>query len=288
MLRHRSALVGGVLVGSIALAAVLAPWLAPYDPSAQAIVRRLRPPIWAAGTLEHVLGTDSLGRDVLSRLLFGARVSLLVGLSAVAVQGAVGTVLGLTAGYFKGRVDLLIMRLADLQLSIPPLVLAIGVIAVLGSSLTNIILILGLTGWPYYGRLVRSEVLSIRERDFVLAARAVGASDSTILWRHVFPNVTTSLTVAATFAVPLMIIAEASLSFLGLGVPPSVPTWGSMVADGRDFLGTAWWIATLPGIAILLTVLGINLFGDGLRDALDPRTRRAGLSLSTQGGSRER
>jgi peptide/nickel transport system permease protein len=281
-------LVGGVLVGSIALAAVLAPWLAPYDPSAQAIVRRLRPPIWAAGTLEHVLGTDSLGRDVLSRLLFGARVSLLVGLSAVAVQGAVGTVLGLTAGYFKGRVDLLIMRLADLQLSIPPLVLAIGVIAVLGSSLTNIILILGLTGWPYYGRLVRSEVLSIRERDFVLAARAVGASDSTILWRHVFPNVTTSLTVAATFAVPLMIIAEASLSFLGLGVPPSVPTWGSMVADGRDFLGTAWWIATLPGIAILLTVLGINLFGDGLRDALDPRTRRAGLSLSTQGGSRER
>jgi peptide/nickel transport system permease protein len=265
--------IGATLVAVIVLAAALAPWLAPADPSAQDISRRVRPPFWSGGDLSDPLGTDALGRDMLSRLLFGARVSLLVGLSAVAIQGAVGATLGLAAGYFKGRSDMLIMRVADLQLSIPPVVLAIAVIAVLGPSLVNVILILGLTGWPYYGRLVRSEVLSVRERDFVLAARSIGASHSTIVRRHVLPNVTTSLIVAATFAVPLMIVAEASLSFLGMGVPPSVPTWGAMVADGRDYLAVAWWVATLPGLAILWVVLGINLLGDGLRDALDPRTR---------------
>jgi len=233
-------------------------------------MNNLRPP----GSPDFVLGTDSLGRDVLSRLLFGARISLIVGLCAVAVQGSIGTLLGLLAGYFQGAADVAIMRLADVQLSIPPLVLAIGVIAVLGPSLVNVILILGITGWPYYGRLVRGEVLSVRERDFVLSARAVGCPARLILWRHILPNVSTSLIVAATFAVPLMIVQEAALSFLGLGVPPSIPTWGAMVADGRDFLSTAWWIATLPGLAIFVTVVGINLLGDCLRDALDPHTRR--------------
>jgi peptide/nickel transport system permease protein len=220
----------------------------------------------------NLLGTDALGRDVLSRLLFGARISLVVGLTAVIIQGSLGAVLGLLAGYFKGAVDMLIMRLADLQLSIPSLVLAIAVIALLGSSLLNVIVILGFTGWPYYARLARSETLSMRERDFVLAARAIGASHVTILRRHILPNIATSLIVTATFSVPLMIVIEASLSFLGLGVPPSVPTWGAMVADGRDYLAVAWWIATLPGLAILVTVIGINLLGDGLRDVLDPKT----------------
>jgi len=274
--RHKSAAVGLVLVSLVVLAALLAPWLAPYDPNAQDIMQNLRPPFWAGGDMEHPLGTDALGRDIWSRILFGARVSLAIALCAVAVQGSVGTILGLLAGYFKGRTDLYVMRLADLQLSVPPLVLAIGVIAVLGPSLTNIILILGLTGWPYYGRLVRSEVLSVRERDFVMAARALGASDPGILRRPIWPNVTTSLTVAATFAVPLMIIQEASLSFLGLGVPPSVPTWGAMIADGRDLLSTAGWIAALPGMAIFATVVGVNLLGDWLRDVLDPSLRHRG------------
>ena len=271
--RHRSMLVGAALVALIVLAAIFAPWLAPADPSAQDLSRRVHPPAWNGGDLSNPLGTDPLGRDMLSRLLFGARVSLVVGLSAVAIQGSLGATLGLAAGYFKGRVDMLIMRIADLQLSIPPLVLAIAVIAVLGSSLVNVIVILGFTGWPYFARLARSETLSVRERDFVLAARSIGASHPTIMRCHILPNVTTSLVVAATFAVPLMIVLEASLSFLGVGVPPSVPTWGAMVADGRDYLAPAWWIATLPGLAIFFVVLGINLLGDGLRDALDPRTR---------------
>lgn len=271
--RHKSAMVGLILVSIVVLAGLFAPWLAPHDPSAQDIMVNLRPPLWAGGDRDYPLGTDGLGRDILSRLLYGARVSLLVALAAVAVQGGIGTVLGMQAGYSKGRVDLFIMRLADLQLSLPPLVLAIGVIAVVGPSLANIILILGFTGWPYYARLVRSEVLSLRERDYVTAARALGAGDVRILWHHILPNVTTSLIVAATFAVPLMIIAEASLSFLGLGVPPSVPTWGAMIADGRDLLSTAGWIATLPGLAIFATVIGINLLGDSLRDALDPSLR---------------
>jgi peptide/nickel transport system permease protein len=260
--------VGAVLVAAVIFAALAAPWLASADPSAQDISNRVKPPLTGA----NLLGTDSLGRDMLSRLLFGGRVSLVVGLTAVVIQGSLGAVLGLAAGYFKGGVDMLIMRLADLQLSIPSLVLAIAVTALVGPSLLNVILLLGFTGWPYYARLARSETLSMRERDFVLAARAIGASHATILRRHILPNIATSLIVAATFSVPLMIVLEASLSFLGLGVPPSVPTWGAMVADGRDYLAVAWWIATLPGLAILLAVIGINLLGDGLRDLLDPRT----------------
>ncbi|MBV9119212.1 MAG: ABC transporter permease [Chloroflexi bacterium] len=261
-----SGVIGLLVVIVVVVAALFANMLAPHDPTAQDLMVNLKPP----GSPGFALGTDSLGRDVLSRLMYGARVSLIVGIAAVAVQGTIGTILGLLAGYFKGPAESAIMRLADLQLSIPPLVLAIGVIAVVGPSLLNVILILGITGWPYYGRLVRGEVLSVRERDFVLAARSSGCGSGRILWKHVFPCVTTSLIVSATFAVPLMIINEAALSFLGLGVPPSIPSWGTMVSDGRDFLSTAWWISTFPGLVIFATVVGINLLGDWLRDTLDP------------------
>ncbi|MFI5266319.1 MAG: ABC transporter permease [Chloroflexota bacterium] len=263
----KSAIIGVALVGLVGLGAILAGWLAPHDPLAQDLSLGLRPPLSAA----FPLGSDSLGRDLLSRILFGARVSLAIGVSAVLVQGSLGTLLGLLAGYIGGTADMAIMRLADLQLSIPPLILAIGVMAVVGPSVANLILILGVAGWPYYARLVRSEVLSLRQREFIEAARCIGCRDSGILLRHVLPNVAASLIVLATFFVPLMIIQEAVLSFVGLGVPPSVPSWGSMVADGRDFLSTAWWIATLPGLAIFATVVGINLVGDWLRDVLDPR-----------------
>jgi peptide/nickel transport system permease protein len=263
----RSALIGCALVALVALSALLAGWVAPFDPLAQDLSRGVRPPL-TAGLL---LGTDSLGRDILSRMLFGARVSLVIGVSAVLVQGSVGTLLGLVAGYGGGAADMAIMRLADLQLSIPPLILAIGVMAVVGPSVGNLILILGVAGWPYYARLVRSEVLSLRQREFIEAARCIGCRDGAILLRHVLPNVAASIVVLATFFVPLMIIQEAVLSFVGLGVPPAVPSWGAMVADGRDFLSTAWWIATLPGLAIFGTVVGINLIGDWMRDVLDPR-----------------
>jgi peptide/nickel transport system permease protein len=263
----KSAILGWLLLGLVVFGAVGANVLATHDPQAQDLTANLRPP----GAAGFLLGTDSLGRDVLSRILFGARISLLVGVSAVLIQGSLGTVLGLLAGYLGGALDLTVMRLADLQLSIPPLILAIGVMAVLRPSLVNLILILGVAGWPYYARLVRGEVLSLRRREFVDAARCVGCGNTAILLRHVLPNILASLIVLATFFVPLMIIQEAVLSFVGVGVPPSVPSWGSMVADGRDFLSTAWWIATLPGLAIFVTVVGINLAGDWLRDALDPR-----------------
>jgi peptide/nickel transport system permease protein len=207
-------------------------------------------------------------------VLFGGRTSLLVALVAFLIQGVVGTTLGLLAGYIGGRVDLFVMRVAEIQLAIPGLIALLAAVAMFGPSVGLLVLFLGVSGWPAYARIVRSQVLSLRERDFVTAAQALGASRRRILARHVFPNVLTSVVVVATISIPAVILAEASLSFLGLGVPPDVPTWGSMVNDGRGFLGTAWWISTFPGIAILFLVLGVNLLGDALRDALDPRLRR--------------
>jgi len=221
----------------------------------------------------HLLGTDDFGRDVLSRLIFGSRISLLVGFSSVLVQLGVGGSLGLTAGYYRGRADQIIMRIADIQLAVPFLVLALAVVAVLGPSLWNVILVLGVTGWVSYGRVLRGQVLAVREQQYVEAARALGAPDLRILLTHILPNVTNSVIVIASLEVARMIIAEASLSFLGLGVQPPTPTWGGMVAQGRNFITVAWWIATFPGLAIFLTVLGINLFGDWLRDLLDPTAR---------------
>jgi peptide/nickel transport system permease protein len=258
----------------VCLSALLADRIAPYDPLAQDITLRFRPPAWEdGGSPDHLLGTDAVGRDLLSRIIFGGRVSLIVGVAAVAVQGTIGATLGLLAGYYGNRWDSIIMRIADIQLAIPTLILAIAVIAVLGPSLLNLVVVLGITNWVVYGRVVRSEVLSIRHREYIDASRLVGSRDARIIFRHILPNVAASIIVIASFEVAAMIIAEASLSFLGLGVQPPTPTWGGMVAEGRTYIGIRWWLSTIPGVLILVTVLALNVFGDWLRDVLDPTLR---------------
>jgi peptide/nickel transport system permease protein len=266
---------GGLVVIVAVALAVFAPAFAPADPIKNSLLDRLTPPMWlAGGDARHPLGTDTLGRDVASRLLYGARVSLVVGFSAVVVAGVFGVALGLVSGWYRGRLDDLLMRLGDVQLAFPVLVLAVAVLAVLGASLTNLIVVLGVTGWITYARIVRGEVLTLREREFVMAARASGATDRWILWHHLLPNVLPPISVVATFSVARTIIAEASLSFLGLGIPPPEPSWGAMLDEGRNYITTGWWLALFPGVAILLLVLGINLVGDWLRDVLDPRMER--------------
>lgn len=273
LLSSRTGLIGTVIVALVILSAILAPLLAPTGPNNQDIMNTLTPPVWLEGSSSAILGTDFLGRDVLSRIIYGARVSLIVGISAVAIAGVLGTVLGILAGYRGGWVDAVIMRLADFQLSVPFLVLAIAVLGILGPGLRNIIIVLGITGWVTYARVVRSEVLAVREADYITSARAIGLTDRRIMARHVFPNVTAPLIVISSLEVARMIISEAALSFLGLGVPATTPSWGGMVSDGRNYIQANWWIATFPGLAIVITVLGINLFGDWLRDTLDPRMR---------------
>ncbi len=269
--RRRSVLVSFLIVFGVIFCAVGAPWVSPHDPIAQELSRRNTPPFGFAGAMvQHPLGTDPLGRDVLSRLIYGARVSLIVGFSAVILQGAIGMGAGLLAGYYGGWVDNLVMRLVDIQLGVPFLVLAITVAVVLGGGLTNIVMVLTVTGWVFYARVTRGQVLSLRNSDFVLAAHVVGSSASRIMMRHLLPNVFGAWLVLATFQVARMIIAESSLSFLGVGIQPPTPSWGGMVADGRDYLGTAWWVATLPGLAIAATSLGVHVIGDWLRDVLDP------------------
>jgi peptide/nickel transport system permease protein len=266
------AMAGLLLVLAILAAALLSSLLAPFDPQLQSLADRLLPPFSQAGDGSfHLLGTDQLGRDLLSRLVYGARVSLLVGLGASLLAGLVGVLLGLAAGYLGGWVDDLVTRLADVQLALPYILLAIAMLAILGGSLVNIILVLSLAQWVTYTRVVRSGVLSIREREYVLAARALGIAPILIMLRHILPNVLAPVIVIATFAVAQSIVAEAGLSFLGLGVPPSVPSWGGMLADARSYLVIAWWLAAIPGLAITVTVIGVNLLGDWLRDRFDPR-----------------
>jgi len=266
---------GALVVLATVLLAVFAPAFAPGDPIKNSLLDRLTPPMWVTGgDARHPLGTDTLGRDVASRLLHGARVSLVVGFSAVLVAGVLGITLGLLSGWYRGWLDDLLMRLGDVQLAFPVLVLAVAVLAVLGASLGNLIVVLGVTGWITYARIVRGEVLTLRERDFIAAAQALGAGDGWILRRHLLPNVLPPITVVATFSVARTIIAEASLSFLGLGIPAPEPSWGAMLDEGRNYITTGWWLALFPGLAILLLVLGINLVGDWLRDVLDPRMER--------------
>jgi peptide/nickel transport system permease protein len=274
LIRRRTALFGLVVVAIVVLAAVFAPLVSPFDPYEQDISHRLQPPGWrdAAGAL-HPLGTDHLGRDIFARVIHGSRIALVVGLAAVAISGLAGMAIGLVSGYFGGRVDDVFMRLADIQLAFPFILLAIAVIGVLGPSLQNIIIVIGVSSWVVYARVVRSEVLSIREREFVQAAVALGSREARVIVRHVLPNAFTPWLVVATLDMARVIVIESALSFLGLGVQPPTPTWGGMLADGRVYLSTAWWLATFPGLAILLTVLGINLLGDGLRDTLDPRLK---------------
>jgi peptide/nickel transport system permease protein len=272
LMRNKAALIGLLILLGVACSAVLAPLIVPFDPIAQEITLRLKPPGWERPDgRTYLLGTDHLGRDILGRLIFGARISLIIGFSAVAIAGTLGTLIGLVAGYRGGRVDELCMRLTDTMLAMPFILLALAVIAVLGPSLRNIIFVLGITSWVSYARVVRGEVLTLRTRDFVEAAKALGGSGVRIVLGHLLPNVLTPVIVIATLEMARMVILESALSFLGLGVQPPTPTWGGMLADGRAYLSSAWWLATLPGLSIMLTVLGINLLGDWLRDVLDPR-----------------
>jgi peptide/nickel transport system permease protein len=269
LLRNFAFTAGAILTLLLLLIAVAAPLLSPFDPSVQDTSRRLEGP-----SRQHLLGLDDLGRDVLSRILFGARVSLRVGFSVVILASAVGITLGAIAGYFGGGVDTVVMRVSDILLAFPGILLAIAMVAVLGPSLNNVILALATSGWVGYARLVRGQVLKVREMEYVTAAKALGARSHRVILRHVLPNVVNPVIVMATLGLAGAILSEAALSFLGLGVQPPTPSWGAMLTAGRRYLGTANHLAIYPGIAIMLAVMGLNFLGDGLIDALDPKYRK--------------
>jgi len=274
LVRNPGAIAGALILLTVIVAAVAAPYVAPHDPARQSLIRRFTPPLWVqGGNSAYPLGTDQVGRDILSRIIYAARISLIVGISAVMVSLVVGVTLGLLSGFLRGKVDAVIMTVVDVTLSFPQLLIALAFVAALGPSLLTIIVVLGLTGWERYTRVVRAEVLALREKDFVEAARAMGASSTRMVLRHLLPNTFSSIIVMSTLQVAQAILQEAALSFLGVGTGSAHPTWGQMIALGRDFVSVAWWLATFPGLAILLTVLAINLVGDRLRDALDPRVR---------------
>jgi peptide/nickel transport system permease protein len=268
--RNRTAVAGLMVIVALYLLALLTPLLAPYDPAFQGDLMTER---YVGMSASHPLGTDQFARDVLSRLLYGARISLLIGFVAVGISVTIGTLLGAVAGYVGGVVDGAIMRFVDMMVSFPQLILLITIVAIFQPSIFLIIAVLGLTSWPSTARIVRGETLSLREREFVQAAKALGYSNRRIILRHVIPNTLAPVIVAATLGIGQTIVLEAGLSFLSLGVQPPTPSWGTMVADGRLVLLEAWWLSTFPGLAIVLTVLSFNLVGDGLRDALDPRLR---------------
>jgi len=273
---NRTAVAATAVIVAFVLAALAAPLLSPHDPAEADLFRRLQPPAWApGGAWAFPLGCDSLGRDILSRLLYGARVSLLVAALVIGIAAVVGTLAGLAAGYLRGWTDILVSRLVDTLLGFPYLVFAIGLMAMMGPGLHNIVLALVYKEWVFTCRVVRGETLAAREQDYVEAARALGCGSAHIMLREILPNVLSPVLVVATFRMAYVIIMEASLSFLGLGVQPPTPSWGSMVADGRDFLVDAWWVSTLSGLAILSLVLSINLASQGLRDAFDPRLHQA-------------
>lgn len=275
-LQSRIATFGALVFILFILIAILAPVLAPHDPALQDLSRRLAPPIGLGmekSSPEFPLGNDNLGRDILSRLLVGSRVSLVAGVCTILLASLVGSLLGAAAGFYRGFLDNAVMRIVDIWMAFPSLLLAIAVGAALGPGLLNLVLALALTNWVVYCRIVRAEVLSIRERDYVTSARALGASDLRTILLHILPNVLAPILVISTYQIGSVIIAEASLSFLGIGVQSAVPTWGGMLSDGREFMRESWWLATFPGIAISTVVLSVNWLGDGLRDALDPRLR---------------
>ena len=282
MLKARYPVAAIVFLTLIALCALFATQLAPKDPNRVEIFHTLKPPLTydRDGELQWALGTDSTGRDVLSRVIYGARISFFVGLAAVGLGGGVGTILGLTAGYLGGRVDDVIMRLADIQLAYPFILFAIMILTILGEGVLNLVLVLGIGQWVTYARIARAETLVQREREFVEAVRALGATEWRIMFRTILPNILTPLIVIASFNVAGVILSEASLSFLGLGVPESVPTWGAMLANSRNqLLSGSWWLAVFPGLAIMFTVVSLNILGDWLRDFLDPRLRGSGQGL---------
>lgn len=267
--RYALFIIGLVLVGTISVFSILAPWIAPYEPSALNVDAVLQSPSSA-----HIMGTDALGRDVFTRILYGGRVSLWVGFVAVGISTAIGLILGLVSGFFGKIVDEIIMRGVDVMLCFPSFFLILAVIAFLEPSLVNIMVVIGLTSWMGVARLVRAEALSLRERDFVQAAKAAGANPARIIFRHILPNAMAPVLVSATLGVAGAILVESSLSFLGLGVQPPDASWGNMLTEGKEVLGVAWWLSVFPGLAILFTVLGYNLLGESLRDILDPRLRQ--------------
>jgi peptide/nickel transport system permease protein len=265
-----------VIILSLVLgASVFGPSLVSYNPEESNLQNQFLPPIWkGGGSLAHLLGTDQLGRDVLSRLVVGARISLLLGCMAVFFSGFIGTLVAVTAGYLGGVVDAVLMRMTDAMLSMPYLLIGVALAGIVGPGLLNLVVVLAVLGWASYARVIRSEVLRIRTQDFIVLARITGCSTARILWKHVFPNIVNTLIVLATLQLGITIILAASLSFLGMGVPPPTPEWGLMVAEGREFIDSAWWLATLPGVCILLTCLAANLLGDWLRLRLDPKYRQ--------------
>lgn len=267
--RNRFALAGGVVVAVLFAVSLLAPLITPWDPAAINAYQVLLPP-----SASHWMGTDELGRDVFSRVIFGTRISLYVGFVAVGIAVIIGTVAGLLAGFYGGWIDGILMRFVDIMLCFPTFFLILAVIALLEPSIWNIMLIIGVTGWMGVARLVRAEVLSIKERDYIMAARTIGASDARIIFRHILPNAAAPVLVAATLGIAGAILTESALSFLGIGVQPPTPSWGNILTSGKDYLEFAWWLSLFPGLAILVTVLAYNLLGEGIRDALDPRLNR--------------
>ena len=274
LLRLKWGLAAAAVMLVLVTGTLLAPWISPHDPLAVNIRHRLAPPAWMeGGTTQHLLGTDQVGRDLLSRVIWGGRVSLLVGVTAVMISASLGVLLGLTAGYTGRRTDTVIMTVLNVMLSFPFVLLALAVIAVLGPSMTNMIIVLGVADWPLYGRVIRAETLAIREREFITASRALGTGHARIVFRQILPNLVSVIVVIATLQVARVIILESFLSFLGLGVQPPTPAWGNMLGEGRVYMLNSWWIATFPGLAIFVTTLVINLMGNALRDWLDPHMK---------------
>lgn len=272
----RMGVFGAVLLLFLLITAVFCPALAPHDPLKQNIMKRLRPPVWLeGGSFDHPLGTDHLGRDNLSRIMYGSRISLVVGVAAVMLQVIIGVLLGLLAGYYGGKIDSVISFMVNAMMGFPFILLAMSLVAVLGPSLQNIIIALGVTGWTVFTRVTRIETMKLREQEFVLAATSLAFATKRILLRHVLPNLVPSLTVLATVEVARAIIRESLLSFLGLGIQPPTPSWGTMLAEGRDYMLMQWWLAALPGAAIFISALGINLLGDAMRDVMDPHLRKS-------------
>lgn len=257
---------GLVIIAFLAMIAILAPVISPYEPTKINVHNVLSPP-----SSEHLFGTDELGRDVLSRMIWGARISLMVGFIAVGIAITIGTIVGSISGYYGGKIDAVLMRFVDMMLAFPTFFLILAVIAIVEPSISTIMIVIGLTGWMDVARLVRAEFLTLKERDFVLAARAIGASDLRVMFRHIIPNALSPVFVAATFGIAGAILVESGLSFLGLGVQPPDPSWGNILTSGKDNITVAWWLSLFPGLAILITVLSYNLVGEGLRDAIDPR-----------------
>jgi peptide/nickel transport system permease protein len=265
-----------ILILLLVIPAIFAPLVAPHDPLKGSLSKRLKPPVWAeGGSIEYPLGTDKMGRDILSRMIYGARISLLVSFMAIFVGGSIGTTLGLVSGYFGGKIDALIMRLVDITLSLPTILLALVLVSAVGPSFSTVITVIALIIWARYARQARAETLTVKEQDFIARARVAGASHTRIMVRYIFPNIVNTLVVLATLQVGAIILLESTLSFLGVGIPRPTPAWGVMVADGRELIVTAWWVSMFPGVGIMLTVLSLNLFGDWLRDHLDPKLKHA-------------